>query len=39
MSNTACYSSVKLLIDIYKALGEHIEEELWSSLFPPLELP
>ncbi|KAH8907684.1 hypothetical protein BR93DRAFT_937040 [Coniochaeta sp. PMI_546] len=38
-TNTACYSSIKLLIDIYKALGEPDEVELWSSLLPPSELP
>ncbi|OIW30759.1 ankyrin [Coniochaeta ligniaria NRRL 30616] len=38
-TNTACYSSIKLLIDIYKALGEPDEVELWKSLLPPSELP
>jgi hypothetical protein len=38
-TNTACYTSIKLLIDIYKALDELDEIELWSALLPPSELP
>jgi hypothetical protein len=38
-ANAACCASIKLLIDIYKALNDPVEVEVWSSLLPPAELP
>ncbi|KAB5559907.1 hypothetical protein GE09DRAFT_1285811 [Coniochaeta sp. 2T2.1] len=39
MVNPTCYPSMKLLIDIYKALDDLDEAGLMSDLLPPSELP